>query len=274
MSVDRHNPSSVQRRFSAAAHTYHEHASVQQTIGERLAEMIDHDFEPSAILEIGCGTGVLTRLLLDVFPGTRICAVDLSDRMIEQARRYCGFSRRVEWCTADAAGFSADRKFSLIISNCAMHWVVPVERAFLNLAPQIEPGGLLICSVMLNGTLQELHDTRLHVAPRKKPRGQLPSENEVIDAIAKSGLENQEAKVEPFEIAYNSAQAFLRAIHDQGLTGGIFSSAHHPLTRGELELVCRLYEKNYSTLGGVRATYRAGFFIARQPSSSSASHSL
>ena len=268
MSVDRHNPASIQRRFSAAAHTYHEHASVQQTIGERLAEMIDHDFEPSAILEIGCGTGVLTRLLLDVFPGTPICAVDLSDRMIEQARRYCGFTRRVEWCTADAAGFAADRKFSLIISNCALHWVVPIERAFLNLAPQLEPGGQLICSVMLNGTLQELHDTRLHVAPRKKPRGQLPSENEVMEAITKSSLDILKAKIEPFEIAYNSAQTFLRAIHDQGLTGGTYSSAQHPLTRGELELLCRLYEKNYSTLGGVRATYRAGFFIARKPAPS------
>ena len=264
MNVDRNNQS-ILRRFSAAAHTYHGHASVQQTIGERLAEMIDHDFEPSSILEIGCGTGVLTRLLLDIFPGTRICALDLSERMIEQARRYCGFSRRVEWQVADAAGFAADHPFSLIISNCALHWVLPIERAFKNLAPQLEPGGQLICSVMLHGTLQELHDTRLHVAPRKKPQHQMPSENEVMDGLVNSGLDILKAKVEPFEIAYNSAQAFLRAIHDQGLTGGAYSFAQHPLTRGELELLCRLYEKNYSTLGGVRATYRAGFFIAGKP---------
>ena len=146
--------------------------------------------------------------------------------MIEQARRYCGFSRRVEWQVADAAGFAADHPFSLIISNCALHWVLPIERAFKNLAPQLEPDGQLICSVMLHGTLQELHDTRLHVAPRKKPQHQMPSENEVMDGLVNSGLDILKARVEPFEIAYNSAQAFLRAIHDQGLTDRQAIQAH------------------------------------------------
>jgi ubiquinone/menaquinone biosynthesis C-methylase UbiE len=54
------------------------------------------------IIDLGCGTGNLTAVLLDTLGECgRITAVDFSPQMIEQARAKFP-DPRVEWCTADA----------------------------------------------------------------------------------------------------------------------------------------------------------------------------
>jgi ubiquinone/menaquinone biosynthesis C-methylase UbiE len=55
------------------------------------------------ILDLGCGTGILSGLLLPMLsPGGRIIALDFAEAMIEEARRKLPDSR-VSWLQADAA---------------------------------------------------------------------------------------------------------------------------------------------------------------------------
>src|SRR5690348_12143450 len=57
---------------------------------------------PSAVLEIACGTGVLTRALTSRLPSScSVTATDLNPAMLEQAKRV-GTSRHVTWRQADA----------------------------------------------------------------------------------------------------------------------------------------------------------------------------
>jgi ubiquinone/menaquinone biosynthesis C-methylase UbiE len=67
------------------------------------------------VLELACGTGILTRRLLENLPPTtRIVATDLNMEMLDYARGKIGLSERLEWRQADAmelpfpsAGFDA-----------------------------------------------------------------------------------------------------------------------------------------------------------------------
>jgi demethylmenaquinone methyltransferase/2-methoxy-6-polyprenyl-1,4-benzoquinol methylase len=54
------------------------------------------------VLDLGCGTGILTLWLRKFISGGSITAVDISRRMIEQARQKCG-EEGISWLVADAA---------------------------------------------------------------------------------------------------------------------------------------------------------------------------
>ena len=80
------NNSSLIRKFSAAAKSYHEEAWIQRGAAERVSQMLP-DLDPdAALIEIGCGTGFLTYHLAQRFPQCRITAVDLSEHMLAVAK--------------------------------------------------------------------------------------------------------------------------------------------------------------------------------------------
>lgn len=65
-------PATITSVFSAAADTYDAGAEQQRVIAETLARKVRGLLLPAApkILEVGCGTGVLTRALADQITGT------------------------------------------------------------------------------------------------------------------------------------------------------------------------------------------------------------
>jgi len=73
------------------------------------------------VLDVGCGTGNLTRALLErLSAGGRIVAIDLSPRMIATARRKV-IDPRVTWHVLDARGLPfADASFDRVI--CYSVW--------------------------------------------------------------------------------------------------------------------------------------------------------
>lgn len=87
--------------------------------------------EPRAnmrIVDLGCGTGDLTRELHERFAAASTLGVDRSGQMLARA----GSSSRpgLSFLQADIAGFSPAEPFDLVLSNAAIQWV-PDHRALL-----------------------------------------------------------------------------------------------------------------------------------------------
>lgn len=256
----------VPKRFSAAADTYDARATVQLEVAGKLMPMIPAGASMKRILEVGCGTGVLTRFLLQQSPGAAIDAIDTAPRMIERARRHFGAEPRMSWKVADAGSFRSAQLYSLIVSNCSLHWMDPFAEGLAHVVSLLDRGAPFVFSIMLHGTLGELRDARLRVAPAKPPLGRLPTMDEVVRVLESGGCEVTEAREETEVETYPSAYDFLRAIHELGLTGGAVSRSHLPLSRIELSQLLLDYEEHYGAADGrVYASFRAGYVAAHKP---------
>ena len=252
-------------RFNRGADRYEALAGVQREAAVRLVGRLATLVEPLRILEAGCGTGMLTRLLLDRFPRSRVDAVDVSERMLEAAHRGMGPCPRVRWFQTDAAFFRSALPYPLVASSSALHWCCPIDSALRNLYALTADGGTLAVSVMLDGTLAELVASRRRTAPHKDPPGCLPSASAFASAVTEAGFDIEERAEYTLSSRHASAQEMLRHLHDQGLTGGALFRPLQPLTRGELRRLAEDYERHHADAGGaVPAAYRIGWIVARK----------
>ena len=96
----------------------------------------------SRVLDLGCGTGNLIRLLREVKPAS-YCGADLSEQMIRQARRSLGAGASL--VTADAAALPyGDGAFDIVVCNASFHHYTEPERAAGEIRRVLRPGGTLI----------------------------------------------------------------------------------------------------------------------------------
>ena len=244
----------IARRFSASAATYDRHAAVQQAVAKRLSGLLP-DSAPDLILEIGCGTGIMTEHVLVRYPTSLFNGIDLSEAMVRHCKARWKDERRVSWNAIDLLRFKSKRKYPLIVSSAALHWVQPLTGTFRKIAGLLAPGGALVVALMVRGTLAELMEARMRVAPAKLPALKLPSVEDVRAGLAAAGLQVDEECEGSVRSEYPDANYMLRALHEQGLTGGLSSRGVRLLTRGELQALARDYSAHYCANGFVFATF-------------------
>lgn len=251
----------VAGRFSAAAPTYAEAASVQQRVADEMANALRGLSAPGRILEIGCGTGVLTRKLVEGFPQARITAVDVAPGMINQARSSFR-DQAVEWVVQDARNYRSDNSFQLIVSSSALHWLPPFAETFRHLAGMLSDGGHLVAALMVEGTLDALAEVRGRVVPGSPPAVRLPSVDAVLDAVSRAGLRLGGSEIRVFREKYTSVEAMLQGLRAQGVTGKAEADAR-PLNRVQIQAMIDDYRERWTDPdGSATAAYRVLFLHA------------
>lgn len=250
----------IGQRFSAAAETYDRHARPQLALAQSVVSMLPEMY-PEQILELGSGTGQLTRLLTKRFPEVLIDAVDVAEKMIEHSRKNFSKYPHINWIIGDAQTYWGGDRYPLIVSSSALHWVADLKATCENIYECLEPGGYFALGMMLKGTLKELHELREEIAPEKTPDLTLPSYEETKACLQAAGFHLERRKHSEEEIIYDDASAFLKAIHEQGVTGGKVSAGNAPLNRTELARLVAGYEESYAADGGVFATYETATFL-------------
>ena len=100
------------------------------------------------VLEIGAGTGVLTRALVEALPReTAITAIDLNQGMLDRAAA-AGNGGRVEWRRADAANLPyPDHSFDTVVSQFTAMFFPDKPRVFAEVRRVLRPGGRFIFNV-------------------------------------------------------------------------------------------------------------------------------
>lgn len=95
---------------------------------------------PSVIYDLGCGTGNVTRLLVDRWPTATLYGLDNSREMLAKAAAEPG---PVRWIEADLRRWQPGEPPDLIFSNATLHWVEDHLDLFPRLVGALKPGGVL-----------------------------------------------------------------------------------------------------------------------------------
>jgi ubiquinone/menaquinone biosynthesis C-methylase UbiE len=108
--------------------------------------------QPTAVLEVAAGTGVVTREMARLLPlGTRIVATDLNPPMLEQAAASglaAGIVRPIEWQPADALQLPfEDGSFDAVVCQFGTMFFADKARAFAEARRVLRPGGWLAFNV-------------------------------------------------------------------------------------------------------------------------------
>lgn len=250
----------ISRRFSAAAGTYDRHARPQLALAQSVISMLPEMY-PEQILELGAGTGLLTRLLTERFPDVLIDAVDLAEKMVTHSQDKFRRFPQINWIVGDAQTWRGEDPYPLIVSSAALHWTADLKATCETVYKNLEPGGVFALGMMLKGTLRELHELRNEIAPEKTPATPLPTYGETKACLQAAGFTLERRKHSEEEILYENASVFLKAIHEQGVTGGKVSIGNAPLSRTELGQLVADYQEIHASDGGVCATYETATFL-------------
>jgi trans-aconitate 2-methyltransferase len=95
----------------------------------------------ASILDVGCGTGLVTEKLLALVPEGRVIAVDASPTMVRRARQRLG-DRATVLCQ-DALALDVGEPVDAVVSTAALHWVRDHDRLWPRLAAAMRPGAAL-----------------------------------------------------------------------------------------------------------------------------------
>jgi len=183
--------------------------------------------------------------------------------MVKRAQAQLAGNGRIIWIVSDVESMRSGQPFDLVASSSSLHWITPLTSVFGNIHALLAAQGHLVFSLMLDGTLGELHAARLRISPHKPAGAKLPSKEEVLEAMKSSGFELDSHECVSSRMEFASASEFLKHLHDQGLTGGKFSTGGIPLTRSEIGELVSDYDSNYKTeTGGVYATYEVLYVVA------------
>jgi trans-aconitate 2-methyltransferase len=114
------------------------------------------------VLDAGCGTGNVTRVLLERLPRGGVIAVDAAPSMVREAREL--LPAAVDVRQADLLELRLDEPVDAVLSTATFHWVPDHDRLFANLHAALVPGGRLVAQCGGHGNVAEVKQAGLEVA--------------------------------------------------------------------------------------------------------------
>lgn len=102
--------------------------------------------QPRTVVDLGCGPGTLTALLVDRWPAANVLGLDSSPEMIARARP----RDRLAFAVADLRGWAPVAPVDVLVSNATLQWVPGHLDLLPRLVAAVAPGGWLAFQVPAN----------------------------------------------------------------------------------------------------------------------------
>jgi len=120
--------------------------------GKGLLEFVPKN-DGQAILDLGCGTGILTVQLANLC--NEIVGVDSSQSMIDKAKEQFG---NMEFMVCDVLALPFENEFDVVFSNAVFHWISDHDALLKNIHKVLKPQGLLVCEFGANGNIATIEN--------------------------------------------------------------------------------------------------------------------
>ncbi len=233
-----------EKRFVKAAFSqaqqYDSAALVQAEIARRLARKMTARFAvaPARILEIGCGTGLLSQHLAAAFTAAELTLTDISPMMLERCQARLGAGPTYVAMDGEAPE-GVTGPFDLIASSLALQWFTDLPESIGRLTRLLAPEGRMMFATLGRDSFKEWRHAHaaiglpcgLHDYPGA---GDFPLPSSVTARIEE----------EIITAHYASGQAFARALKMLGAATPRFG--HHPLPAGSFRKLLAMVNGAFS----------------------------
>ena len=241
--------------FERASGGYEAAASLQARVAAELLERLELlRFSPGVVLDLGSGTGRITRELKRRYPRARVIALDIAPGMLREARRHQRPWRRFDRVCGDALRLPLrDGSIDLIFSNLMLQWCEPLAAALSEARRVLAPGGFLSFSTFGPATLYELR-TAWAEADGYNHVNHFPDMHEVGDGLVRAGLMEPVLDADRFELGYPDVLTLMRDLKAIGAHNVTAGRPRALAGRERLTRVQRAYEA-FRRDEGLPATY-------------------
>jgi len=121
---------------------------------EKLLSYLDKK-EFGQILEIGCGTGLLTEYAAQNIKFDSYTAIDIVPDCENYIRK---LDERIKFVCADAEKVSGKQKYDLILSNAAFQWFEKPDNIIKNLILKLNANGILLFTTFGTNNCKEIYE--------------------------------------------------------------------------------------------------------------------
>ena len=144
--------SKIAQSFGSASRSYDTSARLQRFSGKHLMPWLPNRNDLT-VLDLGSGTGFFTDLLAGSYE--RVLGLDISTSMLHFAQS--NRNSNIAWLEGDAHTLPIQNEsIDFIYSNLVIQWCDPLEVAISEMLRVLKPGGLIIFTTLVDGTLHEL----------------------------------------------------------------------------------------------------------------------
>ncbi|HPN83739.1 MAG TPA: methyltransferase domain-containing protein [Victivallales bacterium] len=214
----------VGKNFSQAAFSYERAAFVQRSAAERLADFISQnipsDFHPRLVMELGAGTGFMTRKIILRFTGAKFLITDISDDMLGICRRkiFAMTGKKEAWrIEFELLDFNTDFEIQpdcdLMVSGFSFQWADDISNLMGRIYEKLPKGAILAFSMLQDGSLRQLRDLFAKLGI-EYPVPKHPSMSEIRKFCGDFSI----IKTEEYSVtsSHSSLRAFLQALKNVG----------------------------------------------------------
>ena len=223
-------PQQIQDNFDRFSQSYDANSAMQQRIARLLIDHLPKDTAPQSILELGCGTGHLTRHLAALYPQAQITASDISPAMLELAQKNIPAAHNIKFSIIDAQNPQLNDKFDLIISSMSIQWLPDIPAAYKNWRTHLNEKGLILTARPAKAAFKEW---KASLQACGLTDGTLPFQE---TPFAKESI--------TLRYAYPDTLSFLKSIHNAGAATP--QSGYRPLSPRQLKQACAYCDAQFN----------------------------
>ncbi|RKE42630.1 malonyl-ACP O-methyltransferase BioC [Sphingobacterium detergens] len=248
----------IRSRFSKAAQSYHSAAVVQGQIAEKMINLLRNLFliSPDRVLEIGCGTGFFSRLLLQYLSPKHTIFNDICPEMIKSVMNIVlsqHSSQHYSFICADAETFSLPDGLDLITSCSTIQWFEDPSAFFARCHTALHAHGILAFSTFGEENMREISSTTgVGLTYR--------TQSALLTELSALGYEILLVEEELMSLTFETPLQVLSHLKKTGVTG----IKNHRWTKSKLQAYCTEYIDRYAVGTRVPLTYHPIYIIAKK----------
>lgn len=173
------------------------------------------------VLDAGCGTGRVTRMLVERLPEGKVIAVDGSTAMVEKVREV--LRPRDESFVADLTAVELPEPVDAITSSAVFHWIPDHDTLFARMRAALKPGGRIEAQCGGKGNIDDFRRVSGEVVAREPYAAHLKAAGfeepwfyadaeETEERLQAAGFTEVKAWLQPWDVVPADPREFMRTL--------------------------------------------------------------